>query len=145
MEIRKMKTEDLEQVADLEKSCFSEAWSYGLLEAGIYSPYDTYYVLIQEDAILGYANLRLLAGEGEIQRIAVRPEARRLGIGRKLMDTMVAYARAHQVFAISLEVRSSNVAARKLYESYGFREEAVRRGYYQNPAEDAVIMWRREV
>ena len=83
--IRRMEPCHLEQTAWLEKVCFSENWSYQLLEAGIHSLYDVYYVWEQESRILGYCCLRLLAGEGEIQRIAVLPEYRRLGIGRKMM------------------------------------------------------------
>ena len=143
--IRLMQEADLEQVADLEKCCFSESWSYGILESGLHSPYDVYYVFEQEEKILGYCNLRFLAGEGEVQRIAVLPQYRRLGLARKMMDAMVDYARAHQAVAISLEVRESNTAARSLYESYGFQAEAVRRGYYHNPTEDAVIMWKRDL
>lgn len=144
MGIRRMEEKDLPLIADLETVCFTESWSYGILEAGIHSPYDIYFVLEQDGRILGYANLRILAGEGEIQRIAVLPEFRRLGVGRKLMDAMVEHARANQVCAITLEVRAGNEPARNLYESYGFVSEAVRKGYYRNPAEDAIIMWRRE-
>ena len=141
--IRRMEPCHLEQTAWLEKVCFSENWSYQLLEAGIHSLYDVYYVWEQESRILGYCCLRLLAGEGEIQRIAVLPEYRRLGIGRKMMEAMVNYATKNQAYAISLEVRESNFAARRLYESFGFAAEAVRRGYYHNRLEDALIMWRR--
>lgn len=143
--IRVMEQRDLEQVAELEKRCFSESWSYKLLEAGIHSSYDIYYVWEQEDRILGYCNLRLLAGEGEIQRIAVLPEYRGMGLGRKMMDAMTEYARKNRAAAISLEVREGNLAARRLYESCGFAAEAVRKGYYHNPNEDAIIMWNRAV
>ncbi len=142
--IRRMREEDLACVADLEKMCFAECWSYKLLEAGIHSPYDVYFVAEQEGRIIGYCCLRLLAGEGEIQRIAVLPNKRRLGAGRKMMEAMVSYAMGRYACAISLEVRESNLAARRLYESFGFAPEAVRKGYYRNPLEDAVIMWRRE-
>lgn len=145
MAIRRMEEKDLPLIADLEKVCFTENWSYGILEAGLHSPYDAYFVLEQDGRILGYANLRILAGEGEIQRIAVLPEVRRLGAGRKLMDAMVAHARENQVYAVTLEVRETNRAARNLYESYGFAAEAVRKGYYHNPSEDAIIMWLRKV
>lgn len=145
MMIRLMEAGDLEQIAELEKVCFSEPWSYSILEAGIHSPYDVYYVLEQGERLLGYANLRLLAGEGEIQRIAVLPSCRRKGAGKKLMDAMVAYARENRAGAVSLEVRESNAAARNLYESYGFSVEAVRKGYYRSPSEDALIMWLREL
>ncbi len=143
--IRLMQEADLEQVAELEKCCFSESWSYRILEAGLHSPYDVYYVFEQDERILGYCNLRLLAGEGEIQRIAVLPQCRRLGLGRKMMDVMVGYARNNRALAISLEVREGNTAARRLYELYGFQAEAVRKAYYHNPTEDAVIMWKRDM
>ena len=142
--IRRMAPADLEQVADLEWQCFTESWSYKLLEAGLHSDYDVYYVFQQEERILGYCNLRILAGEGEVQRIAVLPGYRRLGVARKMMEAMVTCARASLVSAISLEVRQGNLPARNLYESFGFRAEAVRKGYYRNPSEDALIMWKRE-
>ena len=61
------------------------------------------------------------------------------------MDAMVSFSKTRGVRAIALEVRESNEGARKLYESYGFRQEAVRKGYYHSPQEDAVIMWNREI
>lgn len=141
--IRRMVPADLEAVAEMEKICFTESWSWKLLKAGLYSEYDEYYVFEQEGRILGYCNLRILAGEGEIQRIAVLPDCRRLGVGRKMMEAMERSARAKQVYAVTLEVRESNLAARNLYESFGFVAEAVRKGYYHNPTEDALIMWKR--
>lgn len=141
--IRRMVAADLEAVAELEKICFTESWSWKLLEAGLYSKYDEYYVFEQEGRILGYCNLRILAGEGEIQRIAVLPDCRRLGVGRKMMEAMERSASEKQVYAVTLEVRESNLAARNLYESFGFAAEAVRKGYYRNPTEDALIMWKR--
>lgn len=143
--IRVMQQADLLQVAELEKCCFSDPWSYNILESGIHSSYDVYYVWEQDGMILGYCTLRILAGEGEIQRIAVLPSYRRLGLGRKMMEAMITLSRENQVEAVSLEVRSGNTAARRLYESYGFAEEAVRKGYYHNPTEDAVIMWNRNL
>lgn len=143
--IRRMESGDLAQVAELEKLCFSEPWSYGILEAGIHSPYDVYYVYERDGAVWGYCNLRLLAGEGEIQRIAVLPLRRRLGLGRELMEAMLAFSREHQAEAVSLEVRAGNEAARRLYEACGFAAEAVRKDYYRFPKEDAIIMWNRSV
>lgn len=143
--IRPMDAGDVEQVAALEQICFSESWSENLIRAGLDSRLDTYFVYEDQGRILGYSVLRILAEEGEIQRIAVLPEARRQGIARKLMDAMVAYSRRRGVAAIALEVRESNEGAKKLYDSYGFTQEAVRKGYYHNPAEDAIIMWNRRI
>lgn len=141
--IRMMKHSDLASAADLEKLSFSEPWSLRLLEEGLSSPWDTYWVAEEQGHIIGYANLRVLAGEGEIQRIAVHPEYRRRGIGKKLMEEMTSFATKQGVGDITLEVRAGNQAAICLYKSYGFSEEGIRKRYYHNPEEDAVIMWRR--
>ena len=143
--IRPMIGKDIEEVARLERVCFSEYWSENLIRSGLDSRLDTYFVYQDHDRILGYSIIRVLADEGEIQRIAVYPNYRRQGIARKLMDAMVSFSKTRGVRAIALEVRESNEGARKLYESYGFRQEAVRKGYYHSPQEDAVIMWNREI
>ncbi len=143
--VRPMHAEDASQVCELEKLCFSEPWSLNLIISGLNSRLDTYFVYKAEGKILGYSVVRILADEGEIQRIAVLPPYRRRGIGRKLMDAMIKFARSRGVCAIALEVRESNISARNLYISYGFKPEAIRRGYYHNPTEDAVIMWNRRI
>ncbi len=140
-----MHARDLEAVEALERICFSEPWSAGLLMDGLNSPLDTYFVYELAGVIAGYSVLRILADEGEIQRIGVLPAFRRQGIAGKLMDTMVTFSRKRGVAAIALEVRESNMEARRLYDSYGFRQEAVRRGYYHSPEEDALILWNRRV
>ena len=140
-----MTAEDVEYVARLERESFSEAWSQNLIQSGLDSRLDTYFVYKSGGWVLGYGVIRILADEGEIQRIAVYPQYRRRGIARELMDAMVSFARMRGVRAIALEVRESNEGARRLYGFYGFRQEAVRKGYYRSPAEDAVIMWNREI
>lgn len=140
--IRRLTAADLKQAAELEQACFSEPWSYRLLKEGLSAAYDVYFAAVQEEQVQGYAALRVLAGEGEIQRIAVLPAYRRQGIGRELMAAMVTYAMANETFSLSLEVRDGNLAARNLYESYGFRATAIRKDYYRNPVEDAIIMRR---
>lgn len=143
--VRPMRAEDLKSVARLEQTCFSESWSENLLRSGLDNRLDSYLVYEELGTVLGYCVLRTLADEGEIQRIAVDPAFRRQGIARKLMESMAAVARMKGAREVALEVRESNVSARKLYESYGFRQEAVRRDYYCNPAEDAIIMWNRRI
>ncbi|MCD7909626.1 MAG: ribosomal protein S18-alanine N-acetyltransferase [Clostridium sp.] len=143
--VRPMRAEDLERVAQLEQMCFSESWSESLLRSGLDNRLDSYLVYQEAETVLGYCVLRTLADEGEIQRIAVDPAFRRQGIARKLMESMAAVARMKGAREVALEVRESNESARKLYELYGFRQEAVRRGYYRNPPEDAIIMWNRGI
>ena len=78
--VRPMTGQDIEQVADLEQVCFSESWSENLIRMGLDSRLDTYFVYADHGAILGYAVVRILADEGEIQRIGVYPNYRRQGI-----------------------------------------------------------------
>ena len=144
-EVRPMEVRDRIQVEELERSCFSQPWSDKLLMETLESRFDTCFVYAEGERVLGYGVVRVIADEGEIQRIAVFPEYRRRGIAGKLMDAMVDHARAMGASCLSLEVRESNTGARNLYETYGFSQEAVRGGYYSNPTEDALIMWNREI
>lgn len=144
MILRKMTNEDVAQVAELEKQCFSDAWSESLIEDLLTSSFDEAWVLEDENVenvIVGYINPRFLAGEGELMRIAVNPSYRRKGLSKILMDRMMQSAAEQEANDLTLEVRAGNAAAIGLYQSYGFVSEAVRRGYYHDPTEDALIMW----
>ena len=108
--VRPMIGKDIEEVARLERVCFSEYWSENLIRSGLDSRLDTYFVYQDHDRILGYSIIRVLADEGEIQRIAVYPNYRRQGIARKLMDAMVSFSKTRGVRAVALEVRGSQKA-----------------------------------
>ena len=141
MKIRLMESRDVEAVECLEKQCFSDPWSGKLLLEGLNSKWDTFWVAVLDDTVIGYSNLRVLSDEGELEPIAVGADHTRLGIGSRLMEAMEDFAAQNQVKAVTLEVRSQNTAALKLYKSYGFEEAGVRRRYYHDPEDDAVIMW----
>lgn len=141
--IRRMELEDLPDVAVLESRSFTVPWSAQLLEQAYYSRIDRTWVLEEQGRIMGYCNFRVIAGEGELMRIAVLPEARGRGYGRELLEFLAETARAEQLAAITLEVRASNLAAISLYKYYGFENQAVRKRYYTNPIEDAMLMIRR--
>ncbi len=143
--VRPMTAADLRKVWQLEQECFADAWSMKLLADALANDYDHFWVAECGEDICGYANLRVLAGVGEIERIAVNLAQRRRGVGRKLMEAMEAFARKEGVGEMTLEVRAGNTAARKLYESFGFAGEGRRKDYYRNPTEDALILWRRGV
>lgn len=99
-------------------------------------------VLIAEslNECVGFAVLGLAADEAQIESLAVSPSWRRRGIARRLCEDLMGWAHARGARQTSLEVRVSNTVARALYESLGFCEVAVRRGYYRNPEEDALVM-----
>lgn len=141
--VRWMRKDDLDAVAELEQLSFSIPWSYETLKEGLSNGLDQYLVWEENGIAAGYINFRILAGEGEVERVAVHPLMRGRGFGRKLMDAMAEYTSSQGVTAITLEVRSGNQSAINLYESCGFVREAVRKDYYREPTEDALIMWHR--
>lgn len=139
--IREMVLEDLLAVVRLEEKSFTVPWSEELIEDALQSQLDQLWVLTEEEHVLGYCNFRMIAGEGELMRIAVDPSVRGRGCGRKLMEHLEKEAGKNQIEAVTLEVRASNQAAIDLYKSCGFQTEAVRKRYYTHPEEDALIMW----
>lgn len=143
--IRRMEIDDILAVVTIENACFSDPWTGKILEESLKTPWNYFWIALDQGKAVGYGALCLIAGEGEIQRIAVLPEARKRGIGKKLLETMVDFAKKAGTSAITLEVRAGNEAAVNLYKSLGFSEEAVRKGYYQHPEEDALIMWKWDV
>lgn len=140
---RKMTADDVTALIKIENICFTDPWSENMVADLVDSTWDEVWVLESDGIVIGYINYRFIAGEGELMRIAVLPELRGHGLSRKLMDIMTEDAAKNDVSDITLEVRAGNAPAIGLYKSYGFKEEAVRKGYYHNPTEDATIMWLR--
>lgn len=137
--------EDLGAVAELERLCFSIPWSPAAIEEAFSNELYRFAVVEEEGRAVGYANFRIVADEGEIERVAVHPDFRRRGHGRKLMEAMVEYSRKRGVKNMTLDVRVNNEKAINLYESCGFAREGLRKDYYREPTEDAIIMWRRNI
>ena len=98
------------------------------------------YSAISGGKVVAYIIGRVIAPEGEIYRIATKEEYRGRGIAYRLLDYAVKCERGRGLETLFLEVRSKNVPARNLYHSYGFREMGVRKNYYSNPADDAIVM-----
>ena len=138
--VHEMGPEDISGVSKIEERCFSDPWSPEAVREGLENSLDTWLVLKEKEGTLGYCVFRIIAGEGELLRIAVLPEFQGRGLSKKLMDQMVEYSRKKKAETMFLEVRESNEKARNLYRSYGFSEEGIRKDYYRNPVENAVIM-----
>jgi ribosomal-protein-alanine N-acetyltransferase len=143
---------DLELVGAIERASFSDPWSVESLASALALPHARFFVAEEVRAgwagrgsgaaLLGYVVALLYGAEGEIADLAVAPAARRRGVGGALLDRVVATAMEAGVRALYLEVRESNVAARALYASRGFDMVGRRRGYYQRPSEDALVLRR---
>ena len=149
--IRPMTAEDIPQVAEIERTGFSEPWSEKSFRDMLARPEMIYLVAERADVsapggtkILGYAGASSAGGEGDINNIAVRGEDRNKGIGTMLLRELLTCAAEAGVRTMFLEVREHNEPALRLYRAVGFTPVGQRRGYYSRPDEDAVIMKRVE-
>ncbi|HUI46662.1 MAG TPA: ribosomal protein S18-alanine N-acetyltransferase [Nitrospirota bacterium] len=144
IEIDIMKKEDIDQVLAIEQTSFTMPWSRNLFLSEFRSPSVSMLMVATGDApvrsVVGYIVCWLVADEVHILNLAVDRPYRRLGIAKSLV--LAALKRAHQKGAkcAFLEVRSSNTAAKKLYSDLGFTGTSVRRDYYDEPTEDALVM-----
>ncbi len=143
--ITPMVMEDLPGALRVEQTCFSDGWSEAVYHATLLLPYVRYFAARSEDgSIVGTIGLRLIAGEGEITNVAVLPAWRGRGIAGSLLREALKEGGRNGIRDFTLEVRASNGPAITVYTQHGFRTEGVRRGFYEEPAEDALIMWLRD-
>lgn len=142
MKIRTMEVADLGQVMPIENALFSVPWS----EVGFFSflmREDALFLVAEEKGeIIGYCGVLMALDEGDVLNVGVKPERQGQGIGRMLVDALVKKAGSKGVDSLYLEVRASNQAAIHLYESLGFCRMGVRKGYYEEPREDGITMYR---
>lgn len=132
----------IEQIAALERECFSTPWSEAMLTEVLFDTQASFIVAESEDGgVLGYAGLQVVLDEGYIDNIAVEPAARRHGVADELLDVFCRFGEANLAF-LTLEVRASNEPAIALYRKHGFEEAGRRKNYYTKPTEDAIIMTR---
>ena len=130
------------QIAQLEQICFSVPWTENMLTDALFDPQACFLVAEDDEGnVVGYAGLHVVLDEGYIDNVAVEPDARRHGVASALLDVFCRFGAANLAF-LTLEVRSSNAPAISLYEKFGFFRAGLRKGYYQHPREDAVIMTR---
>lgn len=143
MQIRRMTEADVLQVAEIERICIENPWSEkGFRDA--LSLDNTYYLVAEEQGeIAGYCGYYRSFEEADIVNVAVAPSHRRKQIGRRLLESLIANGTAQGITAFTLEVRASNLPAIALYRSLDFQTEAIRKRFYQNPEEDACLMWKR--
>lgn len=140
MDIRRARPCDAGQIAGLEAEIFNDPWNETDIGAYICSDLGMCFVATDESGVIGYILGRKIPPEGEIYRIAVHPEKRQRGIGYRLLSYALKTEGGEGVETVFLEVRSRNVPAIALYSAYGFTECGKRKNYYQNPADDAVVM-----
>lgn len=145
MEVVPMRRCHVPQVAALEKVCFSDPWSEQSVAGELSNPLSVWLVCVEKDRVLGYVGSQTVLGETDMMNVAVSPDARRRGIGEKLILELVERLKERDSHCLTLEVRASNAPAIALYEKLGFTQVGRRPNYYRNPKEDALILrkeWR---
>lgn len=138
--IVKLNAKHLDELAELEKECFSTPWSYDSLANELMNPLSVFYVAQIFGRVAGYVSMNVISYEGFINNLAVKETFRRQGIGSALVHALCGYAQEHAMKVLTLEVRPSNTAAIQLYERFGFRQEGERKNFYSNPTENGLIM-----
>ncbi len=135
-----MKEEDIETVARIEKLSFPLPWSETSFLSETHKPRALPRVAVLDGTIVGYICSEYVADECHILNLAVHPDHRNQGIANALVEHILEELKLKACRFLYLEVRSSNYAARKLYQSFGFKIVGTRKNYYVSPVEDAVIM-----
>ena len=141
MIFRRMIENDLDKVAAMEKEIFSMPWSKESFRESLSQNY-SYFFVAEEDDILGYCGVHNFGGDGEITNVAVDKNARGQGVATKMLHYAMEETKKIGVEAFTLEVRISNTKAIGLYEKLGFENKGIRKNFYENPVEDAMIMWK---
>ncbi len=140
--IRRLEERDLEQAARLERACFGKAaWSDAALNAALRDANALYLAAEENGELIGYCGIWQSFEDGEVMNVAVREECRRQGCARRLLEELFIQAGERGIRRFTLEVREGNLPAIRLYEALGFVTEGIRKDFYDNPKENALIMW----
>jgi len=141
--LRRMTRRDLPEVLGIERRSFSNPWPPSTFEGEIQNQGLSFPIVVVDEGtgrIAGYVIYWIIRDEAQINNVAVHPDYRRRRVGEAMLREILAALRTESVEFISLEVRAGNAAARALYEKLGFKQIGIRKEYYANPVEDAVVM-----
>jgi ribosomal-protein-alanine N-acetyltransferase len=139
--IELMKAEDIPQIMEIERMCFVTPWHENSFYAELNHQPACYLVAHIGERVVGYGGMWVIMDEAHITTLAVHPAYRRQHIGERLLLGLLEVAIARRARRATLEVRASNSAAQRLYAKYGFSAVAIRKGYYADTGEDALVMW----
>lgn len=141
-----MDSSHINGVYELSKICFSVPWTLDSISSEVENPLAKYVIAenLSTKEVIGYAGVWIVAGEGDITNIAVNPSYRKQGIASNILTKLFEICKENNCTDITLEVRTSNTAAQNLYKKFNFKEEGIRKKYYSDNGEDAIIMWKRD-
>ena len=135
-----MTAQHVAQVAALEKMCFADPWSENSVAAELEHDYSVWIVALEDETVVGYVGAQVSFEEADMMNVAVHPDHRRKGIAEAVIQELIARLKQRQCEGLSLEVRASNTPAITLYEKMEFIQVGLRKNYYRNPKEDALIL-----
>jgi [ribosomal protein S18]-alanine N-acetyltransferase len=147
VEFRKLKLRDLGEIEDIERASYPTPWSRSMFAGELAKPSSICLgaIDVEIDQLVGYLIISRYVDAWHVMNLAVAHSHRRRGIATRLMERLFELTASDGRRGYTLEVRVSNDAAIKLYETLGFRARGIRRGYYTDNREDALIMWRDPV
>lgn len=137
-----MHTYDIPEVLNIERASFTTPWSKASFFSEIQSKNSIAKIAELNGVVVAYICIKHIEDECHILNLAVHPDYRRCGIAKALLSNIIQELSEEECKFFYLEVRASNYAARRLYEKFGFKTVGIRKRYYINPTEDAVIMMR---
>jgi ribosomal-protein-alanine N-acetyltransferase len=142
IKIRKMVVADLEAVMEVEFKSFTIPWTLDAFHNElIKNQFAEYTVLLDDEKIIGYCGVWIIIDEAHITNIAILPEYRGQGLGEKLLISVMNLCASGGALTVTLEVRVSNTPAKSLYRKLGFKDGGIRKNYYSDNLEDALVMW----
>lgn len=140
MEILKMESRHVLQVAALEKCCFSDPWSAISVASELKNPLSLWLVAEENGDVIGYVGSQCVGSDADVMNVAVHPDFRRQHIAEQLLTELIDRLAQTGAVSLSLEVRCSNSSALALYQKLGFALAGRRPNYYRHPKEDALIL-----
>lgn len=135
----------VDSLVSISKLCFHSAWDRESFENELQNRLARYVVAVIDNVAVGFGGMWIIIDEGHITNIGVHPEYRSIGVGDRILSSLISICREENAGSMTLEVRASNYIAQNLYKKYGFLCEGIRKAYYEDNREDALIMWNRNI
>ena len=143
VELRRITDRHIDAMVEIERTSFSDPWSREMFRSELEVGGGTYARGVERNGrLVGYLLAVIVADEAHLGNLAVHPAERRAGLGQRLLNDLLREARRVGVVRVTLEVRESNMVARNFYQQNEFIDVAIRKNYYRNPVEDAIVMLR---
>lgn len=143
--VERMNSFNILGVKEISDLSFSSPWSLLSMEKELINKNAIYIVVKLGSKVVAFGGMWIIFDEGHITNIAVHPDFRRSNFGDTVVENLIKIAKANNMASLTLEVRSSNIAAINLYKKHNFSVEGIRKNYYQSPREDGYIMWNHNI